>query len=211
VKREPMMTLERRDEGGVTVVVIDRRERRNALDVDTVAGLTEVFAARRQARPVVLAGAGTTFSSGFDLSIMEHGAAFKVQADRLFDAMLSYPAPIFGALTGPAIGMGAVLAACCDVRIGCAGSWLEIPAARLGVVLGPEYVERVRQRLGIATAQLLFVASRRVEADRAVQLGALHAMHDEPITEAMRWAGAVAELSATSLAAHKAAINGLVP
>jgi enoyl-CoA hydratase/carnithine racemase len=205
------MMLERHDDGRVTLLVIDRQERRNALDIDTVIALTEVFTAGDDAPPVVLAGAGTTFSSGFDLSTMEQGATFKIHADGLFDAMLTYPAPIFAAMTGPAVGMGAVLAACCDVRIGCASSWLEIPAARLGVVLGTEYVERVRQRLGIATAQLLFVASRRVDAPLAAQLGALHALHNEPITEAMQWARAVAELSATSLAAHKAVINGLAP
>ncbi len=205
--------LQTRTVDSVLVVTIDRPERRNALDRATVADLTDLLATAtvESAPPVVVTGGGTVFSSGFDLSTFDEGAAFKVAADAMFGAVLAYPAPVIAAMNGPAVGMGAVLAATCDIRIGAPGAWLEIPAARLGVVLGEDYVARVRDRLGIAAAQLLFVASRRVEAARAHELGAIHALAEDPLAEAIAWGSHAASLTATSLAAHKAIINGLAP
>jgi enoyl-CoA hydratase len=155
----------------------------------------------------VLTGAGTTFCSGFDLSTRAQGLDFVEHAHRLFACVVSYPAPVIAALNGPAVGMGCVLAAHSDLRVGCEGSWLEIPAARLGVTLGEEYVAMVTHRLGLATAQLLFVGSRRVEARRAAELGAIHALAEDPANVASLWAAQAASLAPTSLAAHKAFVN----
>jgi enoyl-CoA hydratase len=193
---------------GVATCVLDQPERRNAIDTETVAELTRRLTVREHsAPPVVLTGAGTTFCSGFDLSTRSEGLAFKAQADELFSAILAYPAPVIAALNGPAVGMGCVLAATCDVRIGCERSWLEIPAARLGVVLDEVYIGRVRDRLGISAAQLLVIASRRVEAVDAARLGAIHLLAEDPLAEAGAIAGHTAALPATSLAAHKSYVN----
>jgi enoyl-CoA hydratase len=195
-------------EDGVTLAVLDRPERRNALDIDTVIELNgRLVVGDAPAGPVVLTGASATFCSGFDLMTRGEGAEFRVHADRMFAAILAYPAPVIAALNGPAIGMGAVLAATCDLRIGCVGAWLEVPAARLGVVLDQLYIGRIRDRLGVAAAQLLFVASNRIDARRAFQLGAIHALADDPVAEAKAWASHILKVSATSVAAHKSFIN----
>jgi enoyl-CoA hydratase len=197
--------------GGVVVLTIDRPERRNALDRATVSELGRQLSERAEAAvPIVVTGAGSVFSSGFDLSTRDEGEAFKVEADAMFASLLAYPAPVFAAMNGPAIGMGAVLAATCDLRLAHSTAWLEIPAAKLGVVLDAAYVGRVRARLGIAAAQLLFVACRRIDAARAVELGAIHVLVDDPLAEATAWAADVAVFSAASVAAHKAFVNGPV-
>lgn len=196
------------EDGGILVATLDRPERRNALDVDTVVELSERLAVgEHPAVPLVMTGSGTTFCSGFDLSTRAQGAAFKDQAERLFAALLAYPAPVIAALNGPAIGMGCVLAAMCDLRIGTDGSWLEIPAARLGVILDEGYIAAVRDRLGMATAQLLFVASRRVNGSAAHALGAIHALADDPVAEAKLWALHCSPMNGQSVAAHKTFLN----
>jgi enoyl-CoA hydratase len=191
-------------EGGVAVVTLDRPERHNALDIDTVIALTaRLHVAGATDPPVVVTGTGRTFCAGFDLTTRDRGTEFKEHADELFDAVQAYPAPVIAALNGPAIGMGCVLAAMCDIRIGSEASWLEIPAARLGVVLDAAYVSRVRDRLGWAAAQLLFVASRRIEGIRAAEIGAVHARVEDPLSEAMAWAVHIASLDGASIAMHK--------
>jgi enoyl-CoA hydratase len=199
-------------EDGISVAVLDRPERRNALDRTTVIELRSwLEAGDDPAGPVVLTGAGATFCSGFDLTTRDEGADFKVTADGLFEAILAYPAPVLAALNGPAVGLGAVLAATCDLRIGSPEAWLEVPAARLGVVLDERYIGRIRDRLGMPTAQLLFLASNRIAGPRAFELGALHALVDDPLTEAKAWAARLLQLSASSLAVHKSFINGQMP
>ena len=192
----------------MAVATLDRPERHNALDIDTVAALTaHLHVAGATDPPVVVTGTGRTFCSGFDLTTREQGTAFREQADELFNAVLAYPAPVIAALNGPAIGMGCVLAAMCDIRIASEASWLEIPAARLGVVLDATYVSQVRDRLGLAAAQLLFLASRRIEGMRAAEIGAVHALVDDPLSEAMAWAGHIASLDHASIAMHKSFVN----
>jgi enoyl-CoA hydratase/carnithine racemase len=193
---------------GVATCVLDQPDRRNAIDTATVAELTRLLTTTGEpAPPIVLTGAGSTFCSGFDLNTRSEGLAFKAQADGLFSTILSYPAPVVAALNGPAVGMGCVLAATCDVRIGCEQSWLEVPAARLGVVLDEVYIGRIRDRLGMATAQLLVIASQRVEAADAARLGAIHDLVDDPLATATALAAHAAALSAASLAAHKSFVN----
>lgn len=195
---------------GVTVAMLDRPERRNALDRATVDDLANRLSKESHgagAPPVVLTAAGTTFCSGFDLTTRDEGTAFKERADELFAAIVSYPAPVIAALNGPVVGMGAVLAATCDLRIGRDGTWFEVPSARLGIVMDDTYLGWVRDRVGIAAAQLLFVGSRRVAADRALQLGLLHAIVDDPLGEALSWARHTTELSMPTTASHKAVIN----
>jgi enoyl-CoA hydratase len=195
-------------EGGVAVARLDRPERHNALDIDTVVALTaHLQVAAGTDPPLVITGTGRTFCSGFDLTTRERGTAFKEQADELFNAVLAYPAPVIAALNGPAIGMGCVLAAMCDIRIGSEASWLEIPAARLGVVLDAAYVSRVRDRLGLPAAQVLFLASRRIEGTRAAEIGALHALVEDPLSEAMAWGVHIASLDHASIAMHKSFVN----
>jgi enoyl-CoA hydratase len=194
-------------DAGIRTAVLDRLERRNALDRATVHELAEHLAAAPEpAAPVIITGAGTTFCSGFDLASGE-GATFRAGADTLFDAILDYPAPVIAALNGPAVGMGAILALTCDLRVGGSTSWFEIPAARLDVVLDESYLARVSQRVGLPAAQALFVASARVSADRALALGMLHGVADDPMGEARAWATRVLSVSSRSIAAHKAMLN----
>jgi enoyl-CoA hydratase len=196
-------------EDGIAIAVIDRPKVHNALDIATVEVLLERFAAvDGPCPPVVLGGAGRTFCAGFDLTTSDDGATFKARVDVLFDAVLAYPAPVVAALNGPAIGMGCVLATVCDLRIGCERSWLDIPAARMRVVFNQTYVTRIRDRLGMAAAQMLLVGSRRIDAARAFELGALHALAEDPLAEATAWAAHTTAFSAASAAGHKAFLNG---
>jgi len=195
------------NDDGICTAVLDRPERRNALDGATVRELAARLAdAADPAPPIVLTGAGTTFCSGFDLASGE-GATFKAGADAMFDAILDYPAPVIAALNGPAVGMGAILALTCDLRVGVPTCWFEIPAARLGVVLDESYLARVSERVGLPAAQTLFVASARISAERAFTLGMLHGVTDDFMSEARAWATRVIGVAPRSIAAHKAMLN----
>src|SRR5579883_755912 len=71
-------------EGPVTVVVIDRPERRNAVDRATAAGLLEAFEefdADAAAAVAVLTGSGGTFCAGADLKAVAAGGGNRVTVD----------------------------------------------------------------------------------------------------------------------------------
>src|SRR2546430_16655762 len=62
--------VRRETAGPVTTIILDRPERRNAVDPPTAAALRaefRAFARDREARVAVLWGAGGTFCAGYDL------------------------------------------------------------------------------------------------------------------------------------------------
>src|SRR5215468_4228936 len=96
----------------------------NALDLELLAELTDVFLAARssQAEAVVLTGAGRAFSAGVDLyRILDGGPdyvrAFLPALNETFLAVFALGKPTIAAINGHAIAGGAILAAACDHRI----------------------------------------------------------------------------------------------
>ena len=94
---------------------------RNALGTDVMRRL---LAGLREAggRPLLLRGAGDTFSAGLDLKEVAGLDApgmerYLLLLDDLIDALYGYAGPTVAAVNGHAIAGGCVLALCCDLRV----------------------------------------------------------------------------------------------
>ena len=112
------------DRDGVTVVELDRGPV-NAFDLELLGALTAAF--DRADSPVVLTGAGRTFSAGVDLRrIVEepdsYVAEFLAALARAFLAVFTHPRPTVAAINGHAIAGGCRFAVCCDTRVMGAGT-----------------------------------------------------------------------------------------
>jgi enoyl-CoA hydratase/carnithine racemase len=170
---------------------------RNALGTDVMrrllAGLAEAGG-----RPLLLRGAGETFSAGLDLKEVAGLDApgterYLLLLDDLIDALYGYAGPTVAAVNGHAIAGGCVLALCCDLRI-----MADDPKLRIGlneVALGLEFPPKI---LALARARL----SRRW-IDRVLLEAGLHppaAAHE---------LGLVDELAPDSLAVARARLATL--
>ena len=113
-----MIHSERR--GEVALLTIDRTERRNALDIDTVRHLTDAVHEAHDARALVLTGAGGHFCAGADLGGVE-GEHFVGALRNLLLALTSTPQPVLAAIDGAALGAGTQLAVACDLRVATPG------------------------------------------------------------------------------------------
>src|SRR2546421_2496261 len=120
--------------GQVALLVIDRTERRNALDLDTVRRLTDAVHAAHDARALVLTGAGGHFCAGADLGGVE-GEHFVEALRNLLLALTSTSQPVVAAGDGAALGAGTQLAVAGDLRVATPPARVGLPAAKPGLVV----------------------------------------------------------------------------
>jgi enoyl-CoA hydratase len=116
---------------GVRLVTLDRPERLNAINEVMVAEIRDVFdslGADRDARVVVLTGAGRGFCSGIDVRDfgpgMPDASAPAIERMRFQEMMAALPVsvrnaaqPVIAAVNGPCVGGGLALCLAADIRI----------------------------------------------------------------------------------------------
>lgn len=124
-------------EGAVLTLVIDRQDRRNALDTATYAALTEqisLASADVAISAVILTGAGEHFTAGNDLRDFQAERGTGDSAGLTFlRALTTADVPVIAAVEGYAIGIGVTLLQHCDfVHIG-EGATLRMPFVALGL------------------------------------------------------------------------------
>lgn len=210
-----MIRWERR--GAVGVALIDRPERRNALNAELCDDLRTRLVEHPHLRAVVVGGAGDhAFCAGADLARratdtggLEHGGGdtFRPAFEALLDAIVAYPAPVIAAVNGPALGAGMQLAVACDLRVAAPRATFGIPAARLGVVLSAPNVARLVAIVGQGTARDVLLACRVLTVDEADRFGLVQRRADDALEAAIEWGAELSELAPLTISGHKRALN----
>src|SRR6266487_3372352 len=147
-------------DGPVTVVILDRPERRNAVDGPTAAALADafrVFDADPGTHAAVLWGAGGTFCAGAD--------------GPMGPTRLRLTKPVIAAISGFAVAGGLELALWCDLRVAEEDAILGVFCRRWGVPLIDGGTVRLPQVIGLGRALDLILTGRGVPAPEAAQLG----------------------------------------
>lgn len=198
----------RGESGAVTVIKLDRPERRNALDHGTIDELTTALtdAAQRPTRALVLTGAGGHFCSGADLTGVED-ASFATLLQGVLDRLRDVSFPTIAAVEGAALGAGTQLAVACDLRVATATASFGIPAAKLGLMVNHWTVQRTATLAGASTARAMLLTAEVVEGDAALRLGLVN--RQGALAEALEWADHVATLAPLTIAGHKLMLNKL--
>ena len=194
------------DGGAVPPITIDRPDRRNALDLESLDELLSVHGRTADARVVVLTGAGGHFCAGADLSGVED-RAFTDRLRVVLAALRDDPRPHLAAVDGAALGLGTQLAAACDVRVATPAARFGIPAARLGLMVDHWTIERLAALAGAGPARAMLVAAETYGGEEAHQHGFVQRLGD--LDDALGWADEIAALAPLTMAGHKLALNRL--
>jgi enoyl-CoA hydratase/carnithine racemase len=195
---------------GVTRVTFDNAAKRNALDADILEGLAEILPGL-DARCVILAGAGTAFSAGYDISNLTPEKLADVLTHPFEAALAALDAvevPVIAAMNGHAFGGGLELALACDLRVCAPTAKLGMPPARLGVVYSRCGLERFRDAIGGARTRELFLTARTLTAQEALQWGLVNELSDDVPSRALELAEHITTLSPLSLRGTKAVLGG---
>ena len=190
----------------ITVLTIDRPERRNALDRATLDELIAALddAAARPTRALVLTGAGGHFCAGADLKTVED-ASYTVALQGFLDRLCGVPFPTIAAVEGAALGAGSQLAVACDLRVAQPDATFGVPAAKLGLMVNHWTVRRVSRLVGPSTARAVFLACENLSGADALRLGLVN--RPGARAEAVEWASAISLLAPLTVAGHKLMLN----
>ena len=171
-------TVSVRAEGRVTVVTIERPERRNAVDLETARALYEAFKpfdSDSGSDVAVLTGAGGAFCAGADLKALAVGETRPVEPEGDFGPMgptrLKLMKPVIAAVEGPAVAGGMELALWCDLRIAGRSAVFGLLNRRFGVPLIDLGTIRLPRIVGHGRALELILTGRAVGADEALRIG----------------------------------------
>ncbi|ODV10159.1 MAG: enoyl-CoA hydratase [Rubrivivax sp. SCN 70-15] len=185
-----MDTLLVRHDGAVLHLTLNRPEVRNAMSLAMVLELREALATAEAdglTRVIVLRGAGGHFCAGADLKDMagararladDPDAVAKINAafGELCVAFANTGLALVAVLEGTVMGGGLGLACVADVALAGTGAVFRLPETSLGVVpaqIAPFLVER----LGYSEARRLAVTGGRLDANAALDLRLVHAVH----------------------------------
>jgi enoyl-CoA hydratase len=170
------MTVRVQDAGEVRTIVIDRPERRNAVDPATAQALREAFDAFEAdagAKVAVLTGAGGHFCAGYDLkAYAEGGVDGDPQAEGpMGPTRRSLAKPVLAAVEGYAVAGGLELALWCDMRIASTSATFGIFCRRWGVPLIDGGTVRLPRIVGQGRALDMILTGRAVGAGEALDFG----------------------------------------
>jgi len=202
-------------QGWVTTIVLDRPERRNAVDpahADALRGAFEAFDEDPQARVAVLWGAGGTFCAGADLdTVATDPEAFGLDAGGpgpMGPTRMRLAKPVIAAVAGHAVAGGLELALWCDLRVVEEDAIFGVYCRRHGVPLVDGGSVRLPRLIGMSHALDMVLTGRAVAAEEARQIGLANRVvgRGEARAAAERLAAELAEFPQACLRGDRASV-----
>jgi enoyl-CoA hydratase len=204
---------------GIGFITINRTDKLNALNKQTIAELHTAFAAfdvSPEVRVIILTGSGEkAFVAGADISefasfSIEEGKKLSAQGhDELFNFVETLSTPVIAAVNGFALGGGLELAMSCHIRVASNNAKMGLPEVSLGVIPGYGGTQRLAQLVGRGKAFELIFTAGMITADEALQNGLVNHVTTpaELIAKCEEIAGKILKNSPMAIASAIRAVN----
>ena len=181
----------------VATVRLNRPDKRNALDAETIEQIITLFNAlpRSAVRAVVLCAAGTHFSAGLDL--VEHHKLDRSAADFMFICLRWHEAfnkmeysgiPVIAALKGAVVGGGLELASAAHIRVADASTYFALPEGQRGLFTGGGATIRVADLVGKSRMIDMMLTGRIYKGKEAMDVGLCQYLVEDSEAKAMELA-----------------------
>ena len=170
------ITLEITD--GLAVLTLNRPDKMNSLTSQMRAEITHAMReAPKDARAIVLTGAGRAFCTGQDLG--DAGSSGSIDLERtlrdeyqpMLEAIYDCPVPTLAVVNGPAAGAGANLALCADVVIATESAYFLQAFSRIGLMPDAGGTWFLPRQMGMAKAMGAALFADKISAGQASDWG----------------------------------------
>lgn len=174
------MMIKTKIENKVAEIILNRPDKRNALNTSMVSELIDAFTVADKnpdVKLILLKAEGDVFSAGADLvslkqlqsATLEENIQDSSHLSDLFRLIYFIDKPIIGAVHGHAIAGGCGLVTLCDISIVQIGAKLGYTETRIGFV--PALVSKfLLEKTGLTTTLDLLLSGRLIDAEEAERI-----------------------------------------
>ncbi len=182
-----------RREDGVGTVVLNRPDKRNALDLTMRAAIAQAvleLESDAAISAIVVTGSDTVFAAGADLNLLvDKGAQAVADIDlgQYWAPVANSRKPTIAAVSGFALGAGCELAMMCDLIVADASARFGQPELAVGIIHGAGGTQRLVRAVGQQVASLMLMTGEMLTGERAFQLGWLPSSWPRVRRSNVRW------------------------
>ncbi|PYI57659.1 MAG: enoyl-CoA hydratase/isomerase family protein [Verrucomicrobia bacterium] len=210
----PVVLIERQTPQ-ITLVTLNRPERRNALTIELLTELVaaiKVVSDEAQERILILRGAGAAFCTGLDLKAAspENAHATAEMVAKALLALSQTRLVTIAAVHGAAVAGGAGIMSACDFVVAAEGTKIGYPEVRRGLVAGL-VMTFLRRQTGERNMSELLLGSELIDAEGAKEIGLVNRVvsRENLMSEAQKFADSVLQGAPGALAQTKRLIEEL--
>src|SRR6266699_2712632 len=200
----------------ITVVTLNRPERRNALTIEL---LTELISAIHVAseephvRILILRGAGAAFCTGLDLKEAADQGKAHATAEAVANTLITISQTrliTIAAVHGAAVAGGAGIMSACDFVVAAQGTKIGYPEVRRGLVAGL-VMSFLRRQAGERNMRELVLGGELIDAERARGIGLVNRVvaPNQLMIEAQKFADSVLQGAPNAIVQTKRLIEEL--
>jgi enoyl-CoA hydratase/carnithine racemase len=206
-----MPKVEWKVEGPVRTVVMNRPEKRNALDGEMMEELKAAFKVppKPEERVAVLRGAGPVFCADLDLAWRARNPQGESGIEHMLHAVETYPLPVVAIVQGDAIAGGNELALHCDLIVASTKARFGMSLAQVGLAPSWFLAKKLLEAAGPAMTRQILLLGDPLPAKRFHDLGIVSHLAEPGDLEsvASKVVQRLADNAPLSLEAMKALIN----
>lgn len=205
-------------DGGISLLMLDRPDKRNAISYELMDDLLRALEEVKNsaAHVLIVTGAGKAFCSGMDLGDLkalagrtpEQNLEDSTKMASLFRSLYDFPKPTIAAVNGPAIAGGTGLATLCDFTLAVPEAKFGYTEVRIGFVPAIVSTFLLRQ-VGEKIARDLLLTGRIFDAAEALRIGLINEIvpAEKLLDRARELAAQLMENSPASLAYTKGLLS----
>lgn len=174
----------------IAIITLNRPEKLNALNHDTLRELNEVFADIKSDESifvVILTGSGEkAFVAGADISEINKlnildGKKFAEFGQSVFSMIEKFEKPVIAAINGFALGGGCELALSCHIRIASENARFGQPEVNLGIIPGYGGTQRLTRLINSGRSAEMILTADMIDAAEALRIGLVNKVY--PLSE----------------------------
>lgn len=201
----------------IAIVTINRKDKLNALNIDTIKELKEIFSMlsnNDEVSAIIITGSGEkAFAAGADISELNKlnvitGKEFSENGQNVFSIIESMDKPVIAAVNGFALGGGCELALACHIRVCSENTMFAQPEVSLGLIPGYGGTQRLARLVNLGRAMEIILTGTMIDANEALKIGLVNHVYSQSdlIPKAKELAG---KIISRSRSAVRLAVNSI--